>query len=153
VQTGGGTAKAPIHHYRFPPQETELRGGEEVRAVGGTKLGHVEEISIGESWIDIKKRQDTVDVHPRPTLLMTISAQRLSLSEIKSEHIDDVIRQELVWAECALRGSLSRSSPALRQRLSPQKRGPYSTLNHTGYDMRSQLLHDVPTVDDQGMTK
>jgi hypothetical protein len=25
--TAGGTAKAPIHRYRFPPQETEIRGG------------------------------------------------------------------------------------------------------------------------------
>ena len=25
----GGTAKAPIHRYSFPPQETEFRGGEE----------------------------------------------------------------------------------------------------------------------------
>ena len=31
VGTAGGTAKAPIHRYRFPPQETELRGGEELR--------------------------------------------------------------------------------------------------------------------------
>jgi hypothetical protein len=28
VGTSGGTAKAPIHRYSFPPQETELRGDE-----------------------------------------------------------------------------------------------------------------------------
>ena len=33
VAATGGTTKAPIHRYRFPPQETELRGGEEVHAV------------------------------------------------------------------------------------------------------------------------
>ena len=30
VGDAGGTAKAPIHRYRFPPQETEIRGGEEL---------------------------------------------------------------------------------------------------------------------------
>jgi predicted RecB family nuclease len=37
----GGTARAPIHRYTFPPQETELRGDEELRARGGAKLGSV----------------------------------------------------------------------------------------------------------------
>jgi hypothetical protein len=60
----GGTAKAPVHRYRFPPQETEFRGGEEIRAVGGAKLGHVEDISIRDGWVDIKKRRDAADLHP-----------------------------------------------------------------------------------------
>jgi len=60
----GGTARAPIHRYRFPPQETELRGGEGVRAVGGDKLGAVAEISIEEGWVDIKKHGDAVNLHP-----------------------------------------------------------------------------------------
>jgi uncharacterized protein len=64
VATTGGTLKAPIHRYRFMPQETELRGGEAVHAVGGTKLGTVDDISIGEGWVDIKKRRDSVDLHP-----------------------------------------------------------------------------------------
>jgi uncharacterized protein len=34
----GGTAKAPVHRYSFPPQESELRGGEDLRALGGAKL-------------------------------------------------------------------------------------------------------------------
>ena len=46
VGAAGGTAKAPIHRYRFPPQETELRGGEELRNLGGAKLGKVEAISF-----------------------------------------------------------------------------------------------------------
>jgi hypothetical protein len=35
-----------------------------VRAVGGNKLGTIAEISIEEGWVDIKKRGDTVDLHP-----------------------------------------------------------------------------------------
>jgi predicted RecB family nuclease len=60
----GGTARAPVHRYQFPPQETELRGGEHVCAAGGAKLGHVEDISIGDGWVDIKKRCDSAGLHP-----------------------------------------------------------------------------------------
>jgi len=63
--TVGGTAKAPIHRYRFPPQETEIRGGEELRNLGGAKLGKVEAISFADNTVDIKKRQDTAGLHPQ----------------------------------------------------------------------------------------
>jgi hypothetical protein len=39
VGTVGGTLKAPIHRYSFPPQETDLRGGEDLRLIGGEKFG------------------------------------------------------------------------------------------------------------------
>jgi uncharacterized protein len=42
----GGTTRAPIHRYRFPPQETELRGGEDLRNLGGARLGSVDAISF-----------------------------------------------------------------------------------------------------------
>ena len=61
----GGTAKAPIHRYRFPPQETEIRGGEELCNLGGAKLGKVEAISFADNTVDIKKRQDTAGLHPQ----------------------------------------------------------------------------------------
>jgi hypothetical protein len=64
VAVNGGTARAPIHRYNFPAQESEFRGGENLHNVGGDKLGAVEGISIEERWIDIKKRGDSVDVHP-----------------------------------------------------------------------------------------
>jgi predicted RecB family nuclease len=60
----GGTAKAPVHRYHFPPQETELRGDEDLRNLGGTKLGKVVAISLEERWIDIKKRGDSATLHP-----------------------------------------------------------------------------------------
>jgi predicted RecB family nuclease len=67
IDTVGGTAKAPIHRYRFPPQETEIRGGEDVCSIGGDKLGKVDAISFTDSTIDIKKRQDTAGLHPKAT--------------------------------------------------------------------------------------
>jgi predicted RecB family nuclease len=60
----GGTAKAPVHRYGFPPQETQLRGEESLRYVGGERLGTVDAISIADRTIDIKKRQDTSRLHP-----------------------------------------------------------------------------------------
>lgn len=61
METVGGTAKAPVHRYSFPPQETELRGGEELRSVGGQKFGQVEHISLEDRCVDIKKRKDSAD--------------------------------------------------------------------------------------------
>jgi uncharacterized protein len=60
----GGTARAPIHRYRFPPQETEIRGGEDLRSVGGERFGKVEAISLDSRTVDIKKRLDTASTHP-----------------------------------------------------------------------------------------
>jgi uncharacterized protein len=60
----GGTAKAPIHRYRFPSQDTDLRGDEDLRCLGGEKLGKVVAISLEDRTIDIKKRQDAAGDHP-----------------------------------------------------------------------------------------
>lgn len=60
----GGTAKAPIHRYTFPTQETEVRGSEDLHQLGGAKLGSVDAISFDERWIDIKKRMDSASTHP-----------------------------------------------------------------------------------------
>ena len=48
----------------FRPQETELRGGEELKSLGGASFGTLEAISFADWTIDIKKRKDTADVHP-----------------------------------------------------------------------------------------
>src|SRR6516162_5220392 len=64
VQAVGGTEKAPVHRYSFPPQETELRGGEELHNLGGEKLGTIEAISLDRRTVDIKKRKDSASIHP-----------------------------------------------------------------------------------------
>jgi uncharacterized protein len=64
MQEAGGTAKAPIHRYSFPPQETELRGDEDLRAIGGKSFGKVDAISLEDRTVDIKKRQDSAALHP-----------------------------------------------------------------------------------------
>jgi uncharacterized protein len=65
VDSAGGTIKAPIHRYRFLPQEVELRGGESLLMAGsGDKLGKIEAISLDALTVDIKKRKDTAAIHP-----------------------------------------------------------------------------------------
>ena len=60
----GGTARAPIHRYSFPPQETDIRAEDDLIRDGGDKFGKVVEISVEFGFIDIKKRQDSRDIHP-----------------------------------------------------------------------------------------
>lgn len=64
IGNAGGTAAAPIHRYRFPLQDTEVRVGDELRSCGGAKLGSVIAVSADERWIEIKKRRDTATFHP-----------------------------------------------------------------------------------------
>jgi predicted RecB family nuclease len=64
VGTVGGTKRAPVHRYRFPLQDCEIRGEEALHAAGGAKLGTVEAISYETRLVDIKKRADTAAVHP-----------------------------------------------------------------------------------------
>ncbi|WDZ82065.1 TM0106 family RecB-like putative nuclease (plasmid) [Ensifer adhaerens] len=64
VDTVGGTVKAPIHRYRFPPQDAEFRGGEDLRSAGGERFGKVEAVDLEHRFIDIKKRGDTAAFHP-----------------------------------------------------------------------------------------
>ena len=59
----GGTAKAPVHRYRFEDQETGLRGGERLFGVGGVQFGALQHIDLRARTVDIKKRTDTADVH------------------------------------------------------------------------------------------
>jgi predicted RecB family nuclease len=87
----GGTSKAPIHRYRFVPQETEFRGGETLLNVGGDKLGSVGAISFEHLTVDIKKRQDTLDIHPRAVFAHKhIDTQEIADAIVRiSEHIVD----------------------------------------------------------------
>ncbi|WP_348631447.1 TM0106 family RecB-like putative nuclease [Mesorhizobium sp. M4B.F.Ca.ET.019.03.1.1] len=64
VDTVGGTAKAPIHRYRFPQQDAEFRGGGDLRSVGGERFGKVEAVDLEHRYIDVKKRGDTAGFHP-----------------------------------------------------------------------------------------
>ena len=64
LEQAGGTAKAPVHRYRFALQDTDIRAEDDLRSIGGDKFGSVVTISLDDRTIDIKKRGDTADLHP-----------------------------------------------------------------------------------------
>ena len=64
IGEAGGTARAPVHRYSFPVQETSLRGGEELKSCGGDDLGRLATVDAQNRTIDIKKRGTMSDVHP-----------------------------------------------------------------------------------------
>jgi uncharacterized protein len=64
VDTVGGTTKCPVHRYWFPPQEADIRPGKSLKNVGGDAIGSVADIALEDLTIDIKKRQDSSEIHP-----------------------------------------------------------------------------------------
>ena len=65
VGTVGGTAKAPVHRYRFPAQETSLRGGETLHVPGEqSPLGSLVALDTLGCTIDVKKRGASANNHP-----------------------------------------------------------------------------------------
>lgn len=59
----GSRATTPVHRYSFPPQDTDLRGDEDLRAAGGKPFGKVHAISFEDRTIDIKKSKTTASLH------------------------------------------------------------------------------------------
>ena len=56
--------RTPVHRYRFPVQETNLRASQNLRAAGGDPLGTLVSLDAESYTIDIKKMGRTADVHP-----------------------------------------------------------------------------------------
>ena len=56
--------RTPVHRYRFPVQETNLRRNQGLRIAGGDDLGTLVSLDTEKLTVDIKKRGDTADVHP-----------------------------------------------------------------------------------------
>lgn len=129
----GGTAKAPVHRYRFPPQETELRGGEKLRATGGAHYGEVVEVSVEDRWIDIKKRQDSATLHAAGVFAhqsFRTQVQRESLLRL-GEHV----------VEHGLEGAGQHQvSRDLLLRRPPQGGGPLQRVHETAIDAGLRML-------------
>jgi uncharacterized protein len=89
IGPAGGTARAPVHRYSFPPQETELRGGEDLRNRGGEKFGSVQSISFDDFTVEIKKRQDSSAIHPEAVYAhKVVDADELAESLVRlGEHV------------------------------------------------------------------
>ncbi len=62
----GGTDAAPVHRYRFEPQDHDVRPGPTTLYVDAeTKIGSVEAVDAGACTIDVKKLVAARDLHPR----------------------------------------------------------------------------------------
>jgi uncharacterized protein len=122
VQPKRGKERNVTHRYRFPVQETSLNEGDDVVAIKGEKLGTVREISLKDQFIDIKKRELALDIHPAaihisetppleplPTALMDLAVQ---LEEDGLEH---------QWPYAASKDLLMKRMPVTVAGFSPRE--------------------------------
>jgi len=71
VKRMGGTAKCPIDRYRFQPQDTQVRQGDTLKTSAGN-FGSAEAIDMVERTLDIKKRSDTAELHPKSVFVHNV---------------------------------------------------------------------------------
>ena len=125
---GGGTARRPIHRYRFPVQETSLRGGEELRMEGGDRLGNLVALDPTAGTVDIQKAANLADTHPEAVFahdLVPTEAHRKALVRI-GEHVAEQ-GIDGTGAYGAARALLLREAPRLNGQ--PIRRRDETALN------------------------
>uniref|UniRef100_UPI0038734233 TM0106 family RecB-like putative nuclease n=1 Tax=Natronospira sp. TaxID=2024970 RepID=UPI0038734233 len=65
IETVGRSKQGiPIDQYSFEPQDTDLRGGEGLKGVGGDSFGKVVEVDDSHQTITIQKAKATAEYHP-----------------------------------------------------------------------------------------
>jgi predicted RecB family nuclease len=67
----GGTVKCPIHRYRIPPQEVDLRGEPAAYASAKANIGTIVQLDREKLFVDIKKAQKSATDHPSSVFLHT----------------------------------------------------------------------------------
>ncbi|PDT73056.1 TM0106 family RecB-like putative nuclease [Bradyrhizobium sp. C9] len=166
----GGTAKAPIHRYRFTAQETDVRADDDLRSVGGDKFGSVVAISDDDRIIDIKKRQDTASFHPEAVFAHKFVGNQILAESIFriGEHVADrgilgpgtyrAARDLLLKVAPRLReqvleqagepplAAAMRAALSLDQSVFPVQGPPGAGKTHAGARMICALVRDNRTV-------
>lgn len=62
----GTSGRLPVHRYSYPEQETAVRLGDQICASrDAAAMGSIEAIDRADRKVDIRKRGDSVDRHPR----------------------------------------------------------------------------------------
>ncbi|MGH8604865.1 MAG: ribonuclease H-like domain-containing protein, partial [Gammaproteobacteria bacterium] len=63
--TVGGTATCPVHRYRFPDQDHDIRPDDELYTSGELKVGVVQELDLTNNLVDIRKTAASAHVHAK----------------------------------------------------------------------------------------
>lgn len=71
VGAAGGTARCPVHRYRFTNQEIAADVGDKLFAMKDTLegVGEIVGVDLAQQTIDIKKRQRSAGQHPRAVVI------------------------------------------------------------------------------------
>ena len=110
----GGTARRPINRYRFPVQETSLRGGEELRMPGGDRFGKLVSLDPQAGTADIDKPAALADTHPEAVFahdLVPTDAHKRALVRLGEFVADRGITGDGAYG--AARALLLREAPRL----------------------------------------
>lgn len=62
----------PIDRYYFEQQDTDLRGDEDLRSIGGENFGKAVDVSTDARTIDVRKTAKTKDLHPDAIFAHTV---------------------------------------------------------------------------------
>jgi len=66
------TTGIPTHRYSFEQQDTDLRGNESLKQVGGDMIGKAIAVSTDQRTIDIRKTKATANIHPAAVFSHTV---------------------------------------------------------------------------------
>ncbi|MEX2534493.1 MAG: TM0106 family RecB-like putative nuclease [Trueperaceae bacterium] len=75
VGSVGGTVQAPIHRYRYPSQESDVRSRDKLFAViegEELEIGDIASCDARARTLDVKKRKKAADIHPDHGFLWNI---------------------------------------------------------------------------------
>ena len=110
-----GTDRRPVHRYRYPQQDTELRVGADLRGGEGARVGNLEAIDLVARTVAIKKQGTTVDTHPQAVFAHTVVNTRVLEDALND--LGDTIATRGIDASGpyrAARDLLMRNPPRLR---------------------------------------
>ena len=114
IGEAGGTGRRPIHRYRFPVQETSLRGGEELRMPGGGPLGKLVSLDPQDGTVDIAKPAALTGTHPEAVFahdLVRTDEHKKALVHLGEDVADNGITGEGAYGSG--RSLLLREAPRL----------------------------------------
>ena len=137
-----------VYRYKFPPQELEIREGDQLCRQFGITLGSVKEISVNDGFIDIKRSlksmqdipHEAEDFHPDSAYVHNF---------ISSEVLENaLLRMGAYFAKNGIEGEQSDYEVAkdLLLRLAPKGvRHPLIKGDETTSDAARRLVCDMPS--------